>query len=41
MSAVFLFDQVLAGTESAISEYSATTMCRLSVLGRYWAGQGE
>ena len=34
MSAVFLFDQVLACTESATSEYSTTSQCLSALLGR-------
>ena len=34
MTAVFLFDQVLACTESATSEYSTTSQCLSVLLGR-------
>jgi len=34
MTAVFLFDQILACTESATSEYSTTSQCLSALLGR-------
>jgi len=34
MSAVFSLEQVLAGTESATSEYSTTSQCLSALLGR-------